>query len=88
MPGTAAVLRGRVLSAWYSCSVEGRGVEYLVQLPCVVELPPLVKKEGGDVIKDLESVQQYRKTSADLECHVRDTALKLRLTDTAIRMFM
>ena len=75
MPGTAAVLRGGVLSAWYSWSV-------------LVELPPLVKKEGGDVIKDLESVQQYRKTSAALECHVRDTALKLRLTDTAIRLFM
>ncbi|KAK2170463.1 hypothetical protein NP493_1154g00033 [Ridgeia piscesae] len=52
------------------------------------QFPPLVKKEGGDLIKDLESVQQYRNTSADLECHVRDTALKLRLTDTAIRMFM
>ena len=34
MPGTAAVLRGGVLSAWYSCSVEGRGVECLVQLQC------------------------------------------------------
>ena len=34
MPGTARVLRGGVLSAWYSCSVEGRGVECLVQLEC------------------------------------------------------
>ena len=34
MPDTARVLRGGVLSAWYSCSVEEWCVECLIQLQC------------------------------------------------------
>lgn len=55
---------------------------------CDFHLPPLAKEEGGDVIRDLASTELYRTTSTDLERHVRDAALKLQLTDTALRMFI
>ena len=34
MRDTAAVLSGGVLSTWYSCSVEERCVECLIELQC------------------------------------------------------